>query len=200
MSASVEAMLSLESELHRARLCIVQLEAQRDFLLGRLVDLEGDAWELPQDEASAFLQQQQQQQQQQQVQQQQQQQQKRMPGGGSSAAPGSSSKKRRVSARPETEEGGDRTGLCTAPLKTGKLCRRKATTGFVYCGYHLPLDPNSGFMYCTHARGAKKCGNPVSVHGDRLCKYHKDKDGSGGGGGGGGYVDDRGSDSMSGSD
>jgi hypothetical protein len=59
------------------------------------------------------------------------------------------------------------------------LCRRKATTGFSYCGYHLPLDQNSGYMYCVHTRtGGRPCGNPVLKEGDRLCKYHK-PDGSG---------------------
>ncbi len=102
----------------------------------------------------------------------------------------------------------DRTGLCSATLKSGKvrrslclwlspfssrsarthahshlracaltdkqLCRRKATTGFVYCGYHLPLDPLSGYMYCTHLKvGGKTCGNPVLKDSDRLCKYHR---------------------------
>lgn len=73
----------------------------------------------------------------------------------------------------------DRTGLCAATLKSNKLCRRKATQGFAYCGYHLPLDPTSGYMYCTHVHqaggrfGNKACGNPVLKGGDGLCKYHK---------------------------
>ncbi len=177
-----DVCLTLEKELHCARLTIVQLEAQRDFLLLRLVEMEGEAWELPQDYTSPFLQQPQHQHIPSQA--------PRRSSHGVTPA-GGSAKKRRQSVRSDVDATGERTGLCSASLKTGKLCRRKATTGFVYCGYHLPLDPNSGFMYCTHTRGGKKCGNPVPVQSDRLCKYHKS---------GSAFTDDRGSESQSDSD
>ena len=83
--------------------------------------------------------------------------------------------------RPAGEESGDRTGICIATLKSGKLCRRKQSGHYQYCGYHLPLDPTSGLQYCIYqgARG-KKCGNPVPISGDGLCKYHRrERDGGG---------------------
>jgi hypothetical protein len=179
MRPSGDAMLALENELHRARVLINQLVAQRDFLLARLIDLEGTSWELPVESAAS----------------------------GQATSVSALAGVRRVSsggaarkrARPAptrevVADVTDRTGLCIAALnKSGKLCRRKATTNFSYCGYHLPLDPTSGFMYCTHVKpgeeenkrkgkdgllkkgktGGKSCGNPVPVNSDRLCKYHK---------------------------
>jgi hypothetical protein len=166
-SGSVDVMLALENELHRARLAIIQLEAQRDFLLNRVVELEGNAWDVSLEAPSN----------QHHVQQPDF---RRLSSGGPPAKkrgrpPASRNAASAVSDSPVAVLEGDRTGLCVAALnKSGKLCRRRATTNFAYCGYHLPLDPASGFMYCTHIRpGGKSCGNPVPVNSDRLCKYHK---------------------------
>jgi hypothetical protein len=212
----VDANLLLEDELVAARTALAQVEAQRDFLLERLVDLEGDVWEV-QSEGE-----------------------ERPPALVSAKRKASASlvKNLKVSAftcrisyfvnascsqatlsrpppsflwhpnHPSVHEPllplpvqaphrplkvgllqslavwltscfADRSGLCSATLKSGKLCRRKATTGFVYCGYHLPLDPGSGYMYCLHQKvGGRSCGNPVLKSGDGLCKYHKPDGGS----------------------
>jgi hypothetical protein len=45
----VDANVLLEDELLAARASLAQVEAQRDFLLERLVDLEGDVWEVHSD-------------------------------------------------------------------------------------------------------------------------------------------------------
>lgn len=71
--------------------------------------------------------------------------------------------------------------MCVATLKNGKLCRRKQSHGNPYCGYHLPLDPNSGLTYCSFKKGLKSCGIPVPITGDGFCKYHRPGNAAGGG-------------------
>lgn len=158
-NAQVDANVSVERELHAARVAVAQLEAQRDFLLERLVDVEGAAWEVSSEgeerpllvlpatrrragraEAAAAVA-------------------TTLVGAGARAKRSKLTSAAAASAAPAQE---DRTGMCTASIKSGKLCRRKATAGFVYCAYHLPLDESSGFVYCVHRKaGGKACGNPV---------------------------------------
>ena len=156
-----DASLELEQELHEARLSIVQLEAQRDFLLDRVVALESAerlrAASPPRARHQlqrAVV---------------------RLSGGPSAKKRLKASIAATVAGTPESLEPEDRTGMCVATLKSGKMCRRKQSSTSSYCGYHSPLDPNSGQRYCGHksTRG-KHCGNPVPVGGDGLCKYHKE--------------------------
>jgi hypothetical protein len=158
-SLAADANVELEQELHHARLTIVQLEAQRDFLLDRVVALESAERLRAASPPRGTLQNQLQ-----------------RPVLRLAGAP--SAKKRlkpSAGAAPETPDAEDRTGMCIATLKSGKMCRRKQSAVSSYCGYHSPLDPRSGQVYCSHnsTRG-KHCGNPVPVGGDGLCKYHKD--------------------------
>ena len=152
--------MALEQELHRTRLALLQAEAQRDFLVDRIVALESAERQRAaggpirlRDEGRAANPQ---------------------AALGAARAPGAGRKRARAAMTPEERETEDRTGLCVATLKSGKLCRRKQSGASQYCGYHSPLDPASGQMYCRHksTRG-RNCGNPVPVGGSGLCKYHQ---------------------------
>ncbi len=69
-------------------------------------------------------------------------------------------KRRRVKV-PKEKKSEEPTVPCSAVL-SGRQCKSRAQHGAQYCWRHLPLDPNSEWVWCAHTdSGGKQCSNPV---------------------------------------
>jgi len=69
-------------------------------------------------------------------------------------------KRRRVSV-PKEKKKSDDAVPCSAVLN-GRQCKSRAQQGAQYCWRHLPLDPNSEWVWCAHSDSqGKQCSNPV---------------------------------------